>query len=32
MGIQRIKVLGVSVDILRPEDLEIEILELIAKP
>lgn len=32
MGIQRIKVLGVPVDILRPEDLEIEILELLAKP
>lgn len=32
MGIQRIKILGVPVDILRPEDLEIEILELLAKP
>lgn len=32
MGIQRIKVLDVPVDILRPEDLEIEILELLAKP
>lgn len=31
MGIQRIKVLGVPVDILQPEDLEMEILELIAK-
>ena len=32
MGIQRIKILDVPVDILRPEDLEIEILELLAKP
>lgn len=32
MGIQRIKVLDVPVDILRPENLEIEILELLAKP
>lgn len=32
MGIQRIKILDVPVDILRPENLEIEILELLAKP
>lgn len=32
MGVQRIKVLGVPVDILRPEDLEMEVLELLAKP
>ena len=32
MGIQRINVVGVPVDVCRPEDLETEILELLAKP
>ncbi len=32
MGIQRIDIAGVPVDICRPENLENEILELLAKP
>lgn len=32
MAVQRIKLLGVPVDILRPQDMETEILELLAKP
>jgi N-acetylglucosaminyldiphosphoundecaprenol N-acetyl-beta-D-mannosaminyltransferase len=32
MGIQRIEIVGVPVDICRPENLEAEILELMAKP
>ena len=32
MAIERIKVLGVGVDICRPEDFENEILELLARP
>ncbi len=32
MGVQRIKILDVPIDILRPEDLEIEVLELLSKP
>lgn len=31
-GSRELKILDVPVDILRPEDLEIEILELLAKP
>ena len=32
MAVQRIKLLGVPVDILPPQDMETEILELLAKP
>ena len=32
MAIQRIKLLGVPVDICRPENLESEIMELMARP
>lgn len=32
MAIKRIELLGVPVDICRPEDLEIEIMELLARP
>ena len=32
MAIQRIDITGVGVDICRPENLENEILELLAKP
>ena len=32
MSKQRITILGVPVDIVQPEDLEIEVLELLSKP
>ena len=32
MAIKRIEVLGVPVDILQPEELEMTILELLARP
>lgn len=32
MGVQRINLLGVPVDILHPEDMELTILELLARP
>ena len=32
MGMQRINIVGVPVDVCRPEDLENEILEILAKP
>lgn len=32
MGIQRVEILGVPVDILQPQDLEMVMLELLAKP
>ena len=32
MGVQRISVVGVPIDVCRPEDIEGEVLELLAKP